>query len=313
MKFEIAFSALVLSIACLSADAYAPASLVSRPSTAFVTSRIPKATSSQLFSQWDEDEEEEPVAVGSAPSYEEAGKQIGEEDDQAALDEVGDFDASGNYNANDVDKYREAIQKRTEALGIERKTPEEIAAEEAMALAALDRAGETMGPPTDSKSAEQLSQMLDLSQITSDAPRGADESLPAMMYDPADDMTEEEMAEADPIGLKPWNEQLAWVFSKAQFPSALDALGETLILAATVTITGFTVANWDVLMKEIAFNYQGVPRADEVAGAMEGMEVPTLSGADMLKMLQEGSQQFTDAVKDGSIVDLLSENIPQDL
>ena len=99
MKFEIAPVALVLSIACLSAEAYAPTSLVSRSSTAFVTSRIPKATSSKLYSQWDEEEEEEePVAVSSSPSFEEAGRQIGEEDDKAAMDEVGDFDASGNVS-----------------------------------------------------------------------------------------------------------------------------------------------------------------------------------------------------------------------
>ena len=193
-------------------------------------------------------------------------------------------------------------------MGIERKTPEEIAAEEAMALAAMDKAGDTLAPNT--QQADQLSQMLDLSQITSDAPRGKDDGLPAVMYNVEDDMTEEEMAEADPMGLKPWNEQLVWVFSKAKFPSFFDALSETAILAATVIITGYTVANWDGLMKEIAFNYQGVPRPDAVVEAMDGLEAPTLSGAEMLKFLQEGSQQFTEAVKDGSIKDILADNIP---
>ena len=122
MKFQIASIVLVLSIACSpSADAYAPASLVSRSpaSVAFVTSsrRIPKATTSrsststsrsQLFSQWDEDDEEEvaeaPAAASSdsatrtSASYEEAGKAIGDEDDQAAMDEMGEFDASGTVS-----------------------------------------------------------------------------------------------------------------------------------------------------------------------------------------------------------------------
>ena len=99
MKFQIADIVAVLSIAAgLSVDAYAPASMVSRTSAAFVTSRIPKATTSQLFSQWDEEEEEESNAVRTTPSFEEAGKRIGEEDDQAAMDEMGDFDASGTVS-----------------------------------------------------------------------------------------------------------------------------------------------------------------------------------------------------------------------
>ncbi len=99
MKFQIASIALVLSIACHSAESYAPASLISRPSTAFVTSRIPKVTTSQLFSQWDEEEEDEIAAVSTTPSYEEAEKAIGDEDDQAAMDDMGEFDASGNVSS----------------------------------------------------------------------------------------------------------------------------------------------------------------------------------------------------------------------
>ncbi len=100
MKLQIASIALVLSIACLSADAYAPASLISRPSTAFLsTGRIPKTTTStQLFSQWDEEEEED-VAISTSPSFEDADKALGEEEDQAALDERGDdYDASSNVS-----------------------------------------------------------------------------------------------------------------------------------------------------------------------------------------------------------------------
>merc|ERR1719413_133107 len=123
--------------------------MVSRTSAAFVTSRIPKATTSQLFSQWDEEEEEESNAVRTTPSFEEAGKRIGEEDDQAAMDEMGEFDASNTYNANDVDRYREAIRKRTEALGMEKKTPEEIAAQEAAALEAVGRQGDNLGAMTE--------------------------------------------------------------------------------------------------------------------------------------------------------------------
>jgi len=325
MKFQIAILALVLSIASFSADAYAPASLVSRSSAAFVANRIPKTTkttrsSSQLFSQRDGEEEdgEQSKVVRSSASFEEAGKAIGDEDDQAAMDDMGDFDASGTYNANDVDRYREAIRKRTEALGMEKKSPEEIAAQEAKAAETKATQGDSLTPAPN----ESLSQMLDLSQITNDAPRGPDENLPAMMYDPAKDMTDDEMKEADPTGLLPWNEQVSTVLAKSKFPTAGSAVVETIILVVTVTVTALVITQWDELMRTIAFDYKMVPRPEEVASSMDGMIMPGdsilgmgegKSGADMLKMLQEGGKQTIEAVKDGSIVDILQGDVPQDL
>lgn len=321
MKFDTTFIALVPSILSLSADSYAPSLLVSRSSRAFVTNRIPKTTSgsSRLFSQWDEEEEEE-TTVLSTPSFEEAGKQIGDEDDQAAMDEMGEFDATSTYNANDIDRYREAIRKRTAALGMEKKTPEEIAEEEALKMDARAKEGETISEPTES--ADSMSQMLDLSQISSEAPRGADDNLPAMLYDPANDMTQEEMEEADPTGFLPIPEQIKWVLSKAQFPSLGSAFVETIILVVTVTVSAVVITQWDELMREIAFNFKMVPRPEEVASSMEGMIMPddpvlgmgtSVSGSDMLKMLQEGTQETLKAVKDGTIKDILSGDVPQDL
>ena len=98
------------------------------PRTAFVasrsgaTSRIPtirtknnnnnnKATtaaageaskSTRLFSsQWDEEEndDESGGATKTSPTYEEAGRAIGEEDDQEKMDDLGDFDESPNVSS----------------------------------------------------------------------------------------------------------------------------------------------------------------------------------------------------------------------
>jgi len=316
MRLQIA----VLSIAAgLSADAYAPSSIVSRTSAAFVTSRIPRTTTSQLFTQWDEEDEE---TVTSTPSFEEAGKKIGEEDDQAAMDDMGEFDASGTYNANDVDRYREAIRQRTEALGMEKKSPEEIAAQEAAALEAQGRQGDSLSGVA--KPQESPSQMLDLSQITNDAPRGPDEDLPAMMYDPAKDMTQEEMEEADPTGLLPIPEQIAWVYSKAKFPSVSSAIIETIILVVTVLVTAGVITTWDEWMRAVAFNFNMVPRPEDVASSMEGIIVPgdsilgmgetkALSGADLLQMLQDGAKETVKAAQDGNIKDIFQGDVPQDL
>lgn len=118
MKFQISDSiALTLSIACcvscLSVDAYAPSSLVSRTRTspAFLVTtsrRIAKTaittSNSKLFSsQWDEEDDDDDdaaaaVAQTKSASYEEAGKGIADEDDKAAMDDMGDFDASGTVS-----------------------------------------------------------------------------------------------------------------------------------------------------------------------------------------------------------------------
>jgi hypothetical protein len=203
---------------------------------------------------------------------------------------------------------------------MEKKTPEEIAEEEALKMDARAKEGETISEPTES--ADSMSQMLDLSQISSEAPRGADDNLPAMLYDPANDMTQEEMEEADPTGFLPIPEQIKWVLSKAQFPSLGSAFVETIILVVTVTVSAVVITQWDELMREIAFNFKMVPRPEEVASSMEGMIMPddpvlgmgtSVSGSDMLKMLQEGTQETLKAVKDGTIKDILSGDVPQDL
>jgi hypothetical protein len=205
---------------------------------------------------------------------------------------------------------------------MEKKTPEEIAAQESDALDSMARQGDSLTPAAESSSPDQLSQMLDLSQISSDAPRGPDENLPAMMYDPAKDMTTEEMEEADPTGLLPWPEQISWVLAKSKFPTAGSALTETIILVVTVTVTAVVITQWDEWMREIAFIFNMVPRPEEVASSMEGMIMPDdpvlgmgggKSGADMLKMLQEGTQETMKAVKDGTIIDILAGDVPAEL
>jgi len=205
---------------------------------------------------------------------------------------------------------------------MEKKSPEEIAAQEAKAAETKATQGDSLTPAPN----ESLSQMLDLSQITDDAPRGPDDNLPAMMYDPAKDMTEDEMKEADPTGLLPWNEQVSTVLAKSKFPTASSAVIETIILVVTVTVTALVITQWDELMRNVAFDFKMVPRPEDVASSMDGIIMPgdsilgmgdgkskAMSGVDMLKMLQEGGKQTIEAVKDGSIVDILQGDVPQDL
>mmetsp|Transcript_16543 Transcript_16543/g.45585 ORF Transcript_16543/g.45585 Transcript_16543/m.45585 type:complete len:338 (+) Transcript_16543:272-1285(+) len=337
MKFQILDIALVLSITCLaSAAAFAPQSLAYRKSTgAFVSKQTIQTTtsssssSSKLFSQWDEEEED--TSNVKRASFEEATKAATDEDDAKELAEMGDFDATSTYNVDDVSRYRDAIKKRAASIGLEKRSAEEIAADQAAALQKAVEKGEGLVGAAARSSPDQLSDMLDesqvqrldLSKISSEAPRGPDEDLPAMMYDPTDDMTQEEMEEADPIGFKPWNEQVAWVIDKAEFPTPLSVLGETIVTIITVVVTAVIFTQWDELCRQAAFNFDFVPRPEEVAKSLEGMLMPgdtvlgmgaeSMSGQEMLKMLQDGTKETIKAVQDGTIKDILAGDVPAEL
>jgi len=275
-----------------------------------------------LFAQWNDDDEDESDTANKdvkiSPSYEEAGKTIGTEDDKATLDDVGDFDASPGYVASDVGRYRDAIKKRADKLGIDKLTLAEKEAFEnqarAKALNAKENPEGSMGgvPKSASASPGDISQMLDLTQISMDQPKtGPEDGMPAFMYDPAKDMTEEEMIEADPTGQLPIWEQFTLTLGKAKYPPPSDLVVEVIILVVTITVTATVIYSWDNLMRECAFYFSMVPRPEETLQNMEGMVLPDdpgpLVGADMLKQLQEGAKQTLNSVQDGTLLEQLQQ------
>jgi len=206
------------------------------------------------------------------------------------------------------------------------KTPEEIAAEEAMKMEALARDSSPLANMANAaqEQTETMSQQLDLSQITMDAPRDQDDDLPAIMYDPAKDMTEEEMKEADPLGFEPIPAQVMAVVKKGEFPSFGDSVIQVFILVAAIFVTGLIIVSWDDVMRGLAIEYMKVPKPGEAAKSMEGMVLPddpTMGGSnDMLQLLQngvkglgEGAAAAGQAIKDGTLLDQLASDVPQDL
>mmetsp|Transcript_1683 Transcript_1683/g.1828 ORF Transcript_1683/g.1828 Transcript_1683/m.1828 type:complete len:372 (-) Transcript_1683:86-1201(-) len=275
-----------------------------------------------LFAQWNDDDEDDSDTANKdvkiSPSYEEAGKTIGTEDDKATLDDVGDFDASPGYVASDVGRYRDAIKKRADKLGIDKLTLAEKEAFEnqarAKALNAKENPEGSMGgvPKSASASPGDISQMLDLTQISMDQPKtGPEDGMPAFMYDPAKDMTEEEMIEADPTGQLPIWEQFTLTLGKAKYPPPSELVVEVIILVVTITVTATVIYSWDNLMRECAFYFSMVPRPEETLQNMEGMVLPDdpgpLVGADMLKQLQEGAKQTLNSVQDGTLLEQLQQ------
>lgn len=267
-----------------------------------------------------------------SPSYEEAGKSMEKEDDDAEMASSGGNDGFDmtDYKAANVGKYADAIKKRADSLGIEGLTLEEKQAieQEAMQRAIASREQGVSGTaeleggdggagmaaaPGGGGDGTQLSQMLDLSQITNEKPTGPNEDLPAFMYDPADDMTEEEIIEADPKGQLPWYEQGWDVIKNLKTPPFSQAIVDLLILVVTIVFTAGTIYTWDNFMREGAFHYELVPRPEDTMKALSDGDIVLppergpLTGADMLNQLKESTKALTDAVQDGSLLDQLQQ------
>ena len=112
--------------------------------------------------------------------------------------------------------------------------------------------------------ANQMEQLLDLSKI-SDAPgrSSKDDDLPAFMYDPENDLTEEEKIEADPTGQLPFFEQQIETLKKSSFPSFFEATVQVFALFASILISVSLFFGYD---KAVRFGYQkaGVLPTDEM-------------------------------------------------
>lgn len=116
--------------------------------------------------------------------------------------------------------------------------------------------------------------MLDLSQITDTAPRGEDENIPAMFYEPENDMTEQEMIDADPDGQMKLPDQFLKEIKEATWPTPVAALKEVALLLFVVVFTAFLIIEWDVLLRETYTNFGFIPRAEDIAQGSENMVLP---------------------------------------
>eukprot|EP00429_Kryptoperidinium_foliaceum_P004053 CAMPEP_0176007070 /NCGR_PEP_ID=MMETSP0120_2-20121206/3043_1 /TAXON_ID=160619 /ORGANISM="Kryptoperidinium foliaceum, Strain CCMP 1326" /LENGTH=295 /DNA_ID=CAMNT_0017339819 /DNA_START=62 /DNA_END=949 /DNA_ORIENTATION=- len=238
--------------------------------------------SSRVFSsQWDDEEEDE----DSKPtSFEDAGVKLREEEDKKAMDSASDYDRNPLYNSADIERFRAAIKQRADSLGIEEaKVSKEMIKEKEERVKAALESGADMS---------QMSQMLDLSQISSTAPRGEDEDKPSIFYEPEDDMTEEEMKEADPDGFKSIPDWAMKELSLTTWPSPLAALKEVAILIAAVALTTTFIVNWDAFLREFYTNLGFIPRPEDIMQGSENLVLPDgwtdgMSEDDFMKFQDE--------------------------
>jgi len=165
---------------------------------------------------------------------------------------------------------RAAIRARAESLGVEKSKVSQQYIEEARARAVQGAAEARSRPPGS----------LDLSQIsTGDEPRrkGADkwdDTLPTMLYDPADELTKEEQAEADKVGLlNPW-EQAVYEFKESTWPGPPAVIKQVFVLAAVVCVTLVVIVGWDGVVRNVYTDMGMIPRKEDIPGELEDLNLP---------------------------------------
>jgi hypothetical protein len=111
---------------------------------------------------------------------------------------------------------------------------------------------------------------LDLSQVTD----GYDKL--SINYEPEDEMTEDEMRQADALGFQPWSEQYLYELKESTFPDLVTTVSKVGLLIVLGIITGFLIITTDKTVKEFYVNQGILPSPADVEKAQQsGMQMAT--------------------------------------
>ena len=168
--------------------------------------------------------------------------------------------------ASAQEALRDAVKARTMTLGME--TASQDALKEVEKRAAQRGSSSSFGG-------------LDLSKITD----GGYEKL-SINYEPEEEMTEEEMRQADPLGFQPALEQYKFELKETTFPDAGTTLAKVGLLIALGLVTGLLIINTDKTVRNLYVSQGLLPSADDVRAAQT-------SGMEMAKELVQGTTSPT--------------------
>ena len=159
---------------------------------------------------------------------------------------------------------REAIRQRAESLGIERSK---------VSVEAIQAAQERAKQAVENKMSGAT--QLDLSQITSDGPRGEqDENIPTMFFEPEAEMSEEEMREADPDGQLSFIEQTMKEIKAATWPTPGAVIKEVVLLLVVGALSTVIIINWDNLLREFYTSVGLIPTEEQIMKGTENLVLP---------------------------------------
>lgn len=186
---------------------------------------------------------------------------------------------------------RAAIRARASDLGVEKSKVSQQYIEDAKRRAEANIANNRPGG-------------LDLSQISSGTPKTQkqkwDEELPSMLYDPTDELTEEERREADKVGQLPFWEQGLNELQNAKWPDFASALREVVLMFVVVAFSGVLIIGWDKTLRGLYTDLGMIPRKEDIPGQLEGLALPEgftngMNEADLAKMTEEMNEKSSSA------------------
>lgn len=147
---------------------------------------------------------------------------------------------------------RAAIRERTLKMGLEKSVISKELIKEAAVEAA--RKGES----------------LDLSQIRGNIPQ----NMPSMLYDPEDEMTQEERIQVDPVSQLSLLKQAENELSNAKWPKFGNALREVVIMFLVVGVTAAIIIFWDKFLRDFYTSNGLIPSSEDIKMRFEGLELP---------------------------------------
>ena len=182
------------------------------------------------------------------------------------------------YKAESIDRVRDAIKQRTDALGIEKSkvSAEAIKAAEERARARIADGG---------------FQALDLSQITTQASSSSQDEN-SIFFEPEEEMSEEEIKEGDPVGQLSIQEQVKAELSAAIWPTFGAAMKKAGIILIIGAVTCFFVVEWNDLVRDLFMNVGLIPRPEDFTFDSEKILLPEgwadgMTDEDVMKFQEE--------------------------
>lgn len=203
---------------------------------------------------------------------------------------------------------RAAIRARAADLGVEKSASTQQYIEEAKQRALNQQQN------------RQQPSGLDLSQISTGDEKKAkdgkeewDESLPNMMYDPADYLSKEEQAEADKVGQLPIWQQAVEEIKASKWPDFGTVVREVALMTAVVALTGVIIINWDSTLRDLYTGLGMIPTPDDIPGQMDDLSLPegftnNMNEDDLAKITQEMNKAGKEAGLSSKSLETLMES-----
>lgn len=197
-----------------------------------------------------------------------------------------------------METIRAAIRSRTAELGIEKsKVSEEfIAQREAAARAA--------GSARAKNEASESFGGLDLSQIrtTPDATT-VDDDLPSMFFEPEEQLSKEERAEADPVSeLNVWQQALDEL-KQTKWPKPFAAFREVIVVLLIVAATCYMILSWDQFLRHVYTDWlHFIPTKEELANFSNRFDGLGLPEGWMNNMDSSDIEKLSDSINSKSVV-----------